>query len=480
VAGAADSLTASLRLHQLGESAVEGRAIWVRPSLCVLFLLGLVGFGSLHAPAAQAAPFKPVLTGTDPASPNISLTPRIQGREGGIVISVVHSISAMSGAVRSALDPDATITIYNEDPTCSSPGAVVEEGTAGELDGPGIPIPEGIIAANSVTTFYATQADGSGTSPCSEGLKYRQVTTAPEPPVPSSVSPASPADNNSPRVFGSADPEAIVSIFSGSTCSGAALGAGPGAEFAGSGIEVSVPDNSTTIFSARAELAGIPSACASSSISYQELTPKRESPPTGGTGAKDPGGKGPADIPGKPPAPKLRTLPANAANNNTPLVTGSAPGTGRVEIFVGSGCKGEPLANGSATEFAAGLPVHVLDNTTTAFYGVSIDGGDDRSPCSPTPAVYVEDSTKPLTRITMGPGVKTRKRTAVFRFLDSAGETPGTTFFCKLDRRRWQSCAPPFRAKRLTRSAHLFQVKAVDAAGNREKKPAKRRFKVVR
>ncbi len=97
-----------------------------------------------------------------------------------------------------------------------------------------------------------------------------------------------------------------------------------------------------------------------------------------------------------------------------------------------------------------------VDNATVTFYGVSIDGGNDRSPCSPDPAVYVEDSTTPLTRITMGPGVKTRKRTAVFRFLDSAGETPGTTFLCKLDRRKWRACAAPFRAKRLSRRAHTL------------------------
>lgn len=463
-------------------NAVEGRAALARPSLCVLLLL--LGLGFLLVPTAQAVPFKPVLTGTDPASPNISLTPRIQGREGGIVISVVRT-SAAGGAVGRALDPGATITVYAEDPSCLDAGAAVAAGTVAELEGAGIPVSSGVIAANSVTTFYATQTDGSGTSPCSEGLKYRQVTAAPEPPVLNSVSPASPANDNFPRLIGSADPEAVVSIFSGAACVVGPLGTAPATTFAGVGIQVSVADNTTTVFSARATLAGIPSACSSSSISYQEVTPKQDPPPAEGPGAKDPG-KGPAkeppalDVPGKPPAPKLRMLPAYVANNNTPLVTGSAPGAGRVEVFTVANCKGAPLAKGSATEFLAGLPVQVADNSTTAFYGVSIDGGNDRSPCSPTPAVYVEDSTRPLTRITMGPGVKTRKRTAVFRFLDSAGETPGTTFLCKLDRRKWRICAPPFRAKRLTRSAHLFQVKAVDSAGNREEKPVKRRFKIVR
>jgi hypothetical protein len=469
--------------HRYSQCETTRGGLWARSSLSVLVLLGITGIWALLAAPAQAAPFKPVLTGTDPASPATSLTPRVQGREGGLITSIVRTSVSGNGAVGRALNPDAAITIYEGDPTCLNPGAVVEEGTVGDLEGAGIQIPDGVIATNSITTFYATQTDGNGTSGCSEGLKYRQVTAAPDPPVLGSVSPASPANDNFPRLIGSADPEAIISIFSGATCADEPLGAGPGAAFAGSGIQVSVLDNTITIFSARATLAGLPSACSSSSISYQEVTPKQDPPPTD-PGAKDPGGKAkepPApDVPGKPPAPRLRTLPANAANNNTPLVTGSAPGAGRVEIFAESGCKGTPLTKGSATEFSAGLPVQVADNSTTAFYGVSIDGGNDRSLCSSSPAVYIEDSTKPLTRITMGPGVKTRKRTAVFRFLDSAGETPGTTFLCKLDRRKWRACAPPFRAKRLTRRAHLFRVKAVDAAGNREEKPAKRRFKVVR
>jgi hypothetical protein len=447
-------------------------------------LLAVVALSA--SPAAQAAPFQPVLTGTNPASPGATLTPRIQGREGGIISSVVRTSASGGGTSGGgpfgrALDPDATITVYEGDPTCLDAGAVVKVGTVEELEDPGILVPNGVIAPDSVTTFYATQADASGTSACSNGLAYRQVTTPPDPPVLGSVNPASPANENFPHLIGTADPEAIVSIFSDATCSGAPLATGAGAAFAASGIQVPVSDNSTTTFYASATLGGVPSGCSSFAISYQEVTPKQETPP-----AQNPGGKNPAkepqapDVPGKPPAPKLRTLPAGAANNNTPLVTGSAPGAGRVEIFADAGCKGAPLAKGSAAEFAAGLRVQVLDNATVSFYGVSIDGGNDRSPCSPDPAVYFEDSTAPLTRITMGPGAKTRKRTAVFRFLDSAGETPGTTFLCKLDRRKWKSCAAPFRAKRLSRKAHSFQVKAVDLAGNREEKPAKRRFKVIR
>jgi hypothetical protein len=467
----------------------ERRAIAARLSLCLAVLLALLALGSFNAPPAGAAPAKPVLTGTDPESPGASLRPRIRGRAEEIIISVVR-LAAARVPVGRAVDPNNTITIYRGDSTCLDAGAIVGVGTAGELEGAGILIDEGVISPDSSSIFYATQTDATGTSGCSGGLTYRQVTTPPPVPTVDAVSPASPADENFPYVAGTADPEATVSIYANAACSGAPLVTGSGSAFGGAGIRVPVPDNSTTTFYAAASWGGFSSACSSSSVSYQEVTPPSSEPPGQDPGGQNPGagggGKGPAgqqpvvDPPGKPAAPKLRTIPGGTANNNTPLVTGTAPGAARVEIFAGDGCKGTPVAKGAASELSAGLPVQVADNSTVSFYGVSIDGGGDRSACSPDPAVYIEDSTLPRTRITMGPGAKTRKRTAVFRFLDSAGEAVGTSFACKLDRRKWKSCTAPFRAKRLTRRVHVFQVKATDLAGNREQRPAKHRFKVVR
>ena len=80
------------------------------------------------------------------------------------------------------------------------------------------------------------------------------------------------------------------------------------------------------------------------------------------------------------------------------------------------------MAAGTAAQFAAsGLTVDVSDNSTESFYGVSIDGGGDRSACSSDPVVYVEDSTAPHVQITSGPGIKTRKRNVQFTFVDTTG-----------------------------------------------------------
>ena len=149
-----------------------------------------------------------------------------------------------------------------------------------------------------------------------------------------------------------------------------------------------------------------------------------------------------------------------------------------MRIFTKEDCSGSPVAKGSVAQFEAGLEVQVADNAIVAFYGVSVGPGGAQSRCS-APAYYVEDSLTPHTRITMGPASKTRKRNAVFRFADTTGDAPGTTFFCKFDSRKWKQCSSPLNLKRLPRKRHVLKVKAVDPAGNAETKPAKRRFKVV-
>jgi hypothetical protein len=421
------------------------------------------------APAAQAVPDIPALTSTNPPSPGASSTPYVRGdADGSIITSIVRS-EGLGGQVAMDFDPTNTITIYT-DASCA--GSVVAAGTAGDLEGIGIPV---AVPPDAVTTFYATQTDLTGTSDCSAGLNYQQVTTPPEPPVFAAVTPVSPADDNFPRLSGSAAAKSVVSIYTDSSCSGTAVASGTAAAFAGAGIQVSVSDNSVIDFYAIATLAGISSTCSTSTISFQEITPPDD--PSGGGG--DPPGEPPApNPPGRPPAPKLTTLPGGTANFNTPLVTGRASGAATVKVFGAAGCRGPVLAKGSAAEFAAGLLVQIADDVTMTFYGITVDGGGDQSSCSGDPAVYVEDSTAPKALITAGPGVKTLKRTAVFRFTDATGDA-GTSFTCKLDRRRWRACHAPLRLRKLGRRGHILRVKAVDGAGNRDNRGTKRRFKVI-
>ena len=101
-------------------------------------------------------------------------------------------------------------------------------------------------------------------------------------------------------------------------------------------------------------------------------------------------------------------------------------------------------------------------NTAATFSAVAI--GAQHSACS-APVAYTEDSLAPRTRITMGPGVKTRKRKAVFRFTDITEDPPGTSFQCKVDKAKWKPCSSPFHLKHLKLGRHALQIRATDIGG---------------
>jgi hypothetical protein len=157
---------------------------------------------------------------------------------------------------------------------------------------------------------------------------------------------------------------------------------------------------------------------------------------------------------------------------------GSAPGAGSVRIYATPSCEGAVVAKGSAAELAAGLPVRVMDNTAVALSAVAVAGAAV-SKCS-APVLYVEDSLTPRTRITMAPGAKTAKRTAVIRFTDTTAGAAGAAFRCRIDKRKWRPCSSPLRLKKLKPRRYTVRIKASDPAGNVEVRGAKRSFRVIR
>lgn len=315
---------------------------------------------------------------------------------------------------------------------------------------------------------------------------------APEPPVLVNTTPASPNTDLAPRVQGNSgvdtssvpglrlsaiqfavEGEATIALYLNKTCEGPLAAEGTAEELDTTGIQIAVAPETTNFISSRQTDETGSSGC-SNAIEYKHVKelPPTEGPPPG------PPATPPSSDNSKPPAPPhLRTVPGGWANDNTPLVTGSAPGAATVKIYADPNCDGSVVAKGTAGEFAAGLPVRVVDNVVAVFSGVSVAGGKS-SACS-VPVIYVEDSLTPHTRITMGPASKTAKRRAIFRFIDTTGDAPGTTFLCKVDRRKWTRCASPLRLRGLRPKRHTVRVKAIDPAGNAEPRGAKRRFKVV-
>ena len=100
---------------------------------------------------------------------------------------------------------------------------------------------------------------------------------SPDIPVVQTVSPASGSNDNSPSVSGAVPPGGApvtsISIYRDADCAGPVAGSGSPADFQAGGIQVSVPDNSTTTFYARANGHNGSSACSSTSVTYTEVTP---------------------------------------------------------------------------------------------------------------------------------------------------------------------------------------------------------------
>lgn len=102
-------------------------------------------------------------------------------------------------------------------------------------------------------------------------------------------------------------------------------------------------------------------------------------------------------------------------------------------------------------------------------------------PSSPTASPRPpRDGTPPRTRILHRPHrlvfARHRWRRVAFAFASSEA---GSRFRCRLDRRRVRPCRSP-RRYRVRRGRHVFRVYATDAAGNRDRSPARFRFRMRR
>jgi large repetitive protein len=302
-------------------------------------------------------PGLPTLSGTDPASPANNNSPKVKG-------------TATAGT---------TVRLYKAATTSDCTLAnLVATGTAAEFASPGFQVS---VPDNSSTRFRATATDVAGnTSACSTSSRvYVEDSKPPGLPTLSGTDPASPANNNSPKVKGTATAGTTVRLYKAATtsdCTAANLVAtGTAAEFASPGFEVSVPDDSSTRFRATAtDSAGNTSACSTSSKVYVEDS----TPPPGPTFTS--------------------TNPASPANNNSPMVKGTAAAGSTVRLYKAdttADCTaGNLAATGTAAAFASpGLQVSVPDNSTTTFRATATDAAGNTSPCSAGSRVYVEDST---------------------------------------------------------------------------------------
>lgn len=93
----------------------------------------------------------------------------------------------------------------------------------------------------------------------------------------------------------------------------------------------------------------------------------------------------------------------------------------------------------------------------------------------PPPPPGPLDKKRPNTKIKKGPSGTLHDSKVIIRFTSTEA---GSVFKCKLDRSPWRFCEPPKLYVGLKTGEHTFKVRAIDAAGNADRTPAERSWRV--
>jgi hypothetical protein len=131
------------------------------------------------------------------------------------------------------------------------------------------------------------EPNGESATWTTRNFALRTDVRPPAAPTISGTKPASPANDNRPKVKGSAESRSTVRVYKSAGCSGPVAAEGAAAAFASPGLAIAVGDNKTVPLTATAtDAAGNSSAC-SSAVSYTERTPgtlfaRRVAPVRGG------------------------------------------------------------------------------------------------------------------------------------------------------------------------------------------------------
>jgi beta-mannanase len=307
-------------------------------------------FGGL----SPLTPISPLPVGSAPAMPTVSsVTPTGPANNNSVT-------------VKGTAPAGTAVHLYTES---SCAGMPIASAMAATYAASGIKVS---VADNTTTTFYADASNSWGASPCSTtSVTYTEDSTPPAKPSVTSTNPASPANNNAPKVIGGAEAGSTVKLYTNNTCTSGVAATGTAAAFASPGLAVSVADNTTTTYYATAtDAAGNVSGC-SAGLAYVEDSTA-------------------------PAAPTVSsTSPASGTNDNSPKVIGSAVAGTTVKIYSTAGCTGSPLATGTAAAFASpGIAASVGDYTTTTFRATATDAANNTSGCSATSVTYVEGTPK--------------------------------------------------------------------------------------
>lgn len=167
----------------------------------------------------------------------------------------------------------------------------------------------------------------------------------------------------------------------------------------------------------------------------------------------------------KPPVTTFVARPPAATNDNTPVFQFRSEHGARFECRLDAGAF-QPCSSPTTTTPLPDGPHTFSVRATDAVFNVE--------PNPPTTGFTV-DTKAPDTAFTKKPPKRFHKAKVKFKFVSTE---PGTKFQCRLDNLPWRSCHSPFRHS-VKVGKHRLLVRAVDAAGNQDRSPARYKFKRV-
>jgi hypothetical protein len=264
------------------------------------------------------------------------------------------------------------------------------------------------------------------------------------------TTPDSPANENQPKIFGSADAGATVDLYKTANCMGTPVGTGTASDFAAPGIAVDpVPDDSSTTYYATAIDSGSNVSPCSSTLQTSSGSETYVEDST-------------------PPVPSVDSGPNGLTNDNTPTFSFSAtdsvgPINFQCSIDTGTPSFGACSGPGNTDTSASSLP----DGSYT-FYVKATDAAGN--PAIATRSFQV-DATPPTVSINSGPTgtISTPTPTFTFSATDAVGPI---TFGCSIDTGipSFGACSGPGNsdtpASPLPDGGQTFRVRATDGAGN--------------
>ena len=269
-------------------------------------------------------------------------------------------------------DAGSTVELYA---TGDCSGAIVASGTAAAFATPGLAV---IVADDSTTTYSATASNGPNVSACSPASPTSRTRLRPLSRTASGSTPAPPANDNAPRITGSADAGSTVKLYATNDCSGSVEATGTAAAFSstwspGSGcrrFDDELQGNGDRRGRQRQRL-------------LERLRVRRG---LDGAGSAD-------QLRLEPRLPGQRQLAADLGQRGGSL-DGRALHDDRLLRPV--------EASGTAAAFSSpGLAVAVADDSTTSLKATATDAAGNVSGCS-SAYVYVEDSTAPAAPDSLG------------------------------------------------------------------------------